>query len=70
MRGLFHGFDYAPSFTGAAAGRLGALAGGADHVLGLSDGQRRFLDAMAALGKPAGIALHLEGARPLHDDVG
>lgn len=70
VRNMFHGFDYTPYFGIKASARLAALSGGADHVLGLDNGKKRFLDAMAALNKAAGIAIHLEGARHLRDEVG
>jgi len=69
-RDMFHGFDYTLYFGTQAAARLAALSGGANHICGLHDGKKRFMDAMAALNKAAGIALHLEGARHLRDEVG
>lgn len=37
---------------------------------GSIEGRKRFMDAMAALNKAAGIAIHLEGARHMRDGVG
>ena len=70
VRDMFHGFDYTAFFESKASAKLAALSGGADHICGLDDGKKRFLDAMAALNKAAGIAIHLEGARHLRDEVG
>jgi len=70
VRDMFHGFNYVGYFTGDAAGRVAALAGGADHICSQEDGTKRYLDAMTALNKAAGIAIHLEGARHLRDEVG
>jgi len=70
VRDLFHGFDYGGYFTTEAHKRLEALTGGADHVLGLDDGKKRFLDAMRRLNTAAAIAIHLEGAREQRDEVG
>ncbi|MBI4706193.1 MAG: type I restriction endonuclease subunit R [Deltaproteobacteria bacterium] len=70
VKAMFHGFDYAGYFSTKATKRLETLTAGANHVLGLGDGKKRYLDAMAALNKAAGIAIHLEGARHLRDDVG
>ena len=70
VRDMFHGFDYQGFFSTKAADRLSALSGGADHILGLDDGKKRFLDAMHSLNKAAGIAQHLEGAIPLRDEIG
>jgi len=70
VRDMFHGFDYTGYFGTKASGRLAALSGGADHICGAEDGKKRFLDAMTVLNKAAGIAIHLEGARHLRDEVG
>ncbi len=70
VRDMFHGYDYSPYFGTKASARLGALSGGADHICGLEDGKKRFLDAMLALNKAAGIAIHLERARHLRDELG
>ncbi len=69
VKAMFHGFDYAGYFSTHAPTRLHALAGGGDHICKTPDGRKRFLDAMAALNKAVGIAIHLEGARDLRDDV-
>ena len=66
----FHGYDFTGYFSTDPTARLSALSGGANHVCGLPDGKKRFLDAMVSLNKAAGIALHLEGARALRDPVG
>jgi type I restriction enzyme R subunit len=70
VRDMFHGFDYTPYFGTKASARLAALSGGANHICGPDEGKKRFLDAMSALNKAAGIAIHLEGARRLRDEVG
>jgi len=70
VQDMFHGYNYVGYFTGDAAGRVAALAGGADHICSQEDGTKRYLNAMLALNKAAGIAIHLEGARHLTDEVG
>ncbi len=70
VRDLFYGFDYTPYFGTQASDRLAALSGGADHVCAQPEDKKRFLDAMAALDKACGLALHLEGARDMRDEVG
>jgi type I restriction enzyme, R subunit len=44
-RGLFHGFDYSAYRTQAMA----LLVPAANHILGLDDGKRRFLDLVVAI---------------------
>ena len=70
VKAMYHGFDYSGYFTTNAKTRLSTLAAGADYVLGLNDGKKRYLDAMSKLNKSAGIAIHLEGARKYRDEVG
>ena len=69
VRSLFHGFDRSGYQSSDPGRQLETLADGADLVLGLDDGKDRFLNAMSTLGKAAGIAIHLEQARPLVGDV-
>jgi len=69
------GFDYSGYFTTEAGKRLAALTGGANYILGLEDGgsidgKKRFLDEMVKLNKAAAIAIHLESARGLRDELG
>jgi type I restriction enzyme R subunit len=70
VKAMLHGHDYRDYFSAKAAARVTALAAAANFVLALHDGKIRFLDAMAALNKAAGLALHLEAARHLRDEVG
>ncbi|MFO7564739.1 MAG: type I restriction endonuclease subunit R [Enhygromyxa sp.] len=75
VRDMFHGFDYQGFFSAKASERLTALSGGVDHICGLDPGdpesaKRRYIEAMTALNKAAGIALHLEGAREYRDEIG
>jgi len=75
VQAMFHGFDYTGFFAAKASARLTALTGGVDHVCGLDPGdpeqaKRRYIDAMTALNKAVGIALHLEGARHFRDEIG
>jgi type I restriction enzyme, R subunit len=75
VRSIFHGFDYSGYLSEKASARLSALSGGVDHICGLEPGdpdagKKRFLEAMTGLNKAAGIALHLEGARHLRDEIG
>jgi len=75
VRDLFHGFDYRGYWSTKATERLAALAGGVNHICGLDPGdpdaaKKRYIEAMTALNRAAGIALHLEGARQYRDEVG
>ena len=80
VRGMFGGFDVAGALGGTNAARLAALGSAVDHVLGLPptadtrgdevEGPDRFRDAMGRLNRAAAVAVHLDGARPLRDEIG
>lgn len=69
VKAMFHGHDNSKYFSGRSSDRVDALNSGANHILGLDDGKRRYREAMSTLNKAAGIAIHLEQARHLRDDV-
>lgn len=69
VEAMFHGVDLDAYFEVPAEQRQDVLAAAADHVLGLDDGKSRFLDAVKALDLAAGMALHLDDARPLRERV-
>jgi type I restriction enzyme R subunit len=76
VQDMFHGFDYAAYFGTVATKRLAALQGGGNHICQTTDhttsdeNKKRFFDAMRALNAAAGIAIHLDGARGMRDEVG
>lgn len=57
-------------FLGLVHHNRDALGELAEVELGTSDGKQRFMEAMAALNKAAGIAIHHEEARHMVDEVG
>jgi len=64
-RGMLHGFDYHAFETDA----LRLLPGAMNHILGLDDGKRRFLDVMAAIGKAYTLSGTLDEAEPLKKEI-
>ncbi|MFA5515314.1 MAG: type I restriction enzyme endonuclease domain-containing protein [Desulfuromonadales bacterium] len=64
-RGLFHGFDYSDYQT--RAHQILVLA--ANHILGLTDGKKRFLDVMAAITKAFSLCGTLDEAAPLRMEI-
>jgi len=70
VKAMFHGYDYSGYFSANAPARLTTLVAGANHICKTPDGRQRFMDGMAALNGAVGIAIHLEAAQPLRDDVG
>ncbi len=65
VRGLFHGFDYSDYET--KAHQILVLA--ANHILGVEDGKRRFLDAMAAITRAFSLCGTLDEAEPFRKEI-
>jgi type I restriction enzyme R subunit len=65
LRGMLHGFDYSDFMT---AGHK-ALAGAANHVLGLEDGKKRFADTAVALTKAFTLCCTLDEAKAVREEV-
>jgi type I restriction enzyme R subunit len=65
LRGMLHGFDYSNFMT---AGHK-ALAGAANHVLGLKDGKKRFADTAVALSKAFTLCCTLDEAKSVREEV-
>lgn len=65
IRGLFHGFDYRDFEANAAQ----LLVPAANHILGLQDGKRRFLDTMTALTKAYSLCGTLDEAAALRKEI-
>ncbi|MFK5926973.1 MAG: type I restriction endonuclease subunit R [Desulfuromusa sp.] len=65
VRGMFHGFDYSDYLT--KAHQILVLA--ANHVLGLDDGKKRFLDVMTAITKSFSLCGTLDEAATLRKEI-
>ncbi|MEL7070133.1 MAG: type I restriction endonuclease subunit R [Cyanobacteria bacterium J06581_3] len=65
LRGLFHKLDYSKYETNAPA----LLVPAANHVLGLADGKKRFLDVMAAITKAFSLCGTLDEAAALRKEI-
>lgn len=65
LRGMLHGFDYSNFLT---AGHK-ALAGAANHVLGIKDGKRRFADTAVAMSKAFTLCCTLDEAKEVREEV-
>lgn len=65
VRGLFHGFDYSDYLT--KAHQILVLA--ANHILGVKDGKKRFLDSMAAITKAFSLCGTLDEAASLRKEI-
>jgi len=70
LRGMLHGFDYSGFLTGGHK----ALAGAANHVLGLSsaqgrDGKKRFADLALAMSQAFTLCCTLDEAKAVREEV-
>ena len=84
VRGIFHGFDYAPGIHGEPMQRLACLAGAIDWVLKWAESEaakvssseekkkahRRYLDLVLELSKAYALASASDDAREIRDEVG
>lgn len=68
-RGTFHGFPYQAYLDGDTAQKMLGLTKGADHVLGLDEGKKRYLRACASLAKAFSLASTSDYARGVADEV-
>jgi len=65
VRAMYHGFDYSDYKSNATM----LLPMAANHILGLDDGKKRFLDAMAAITKAFSLCSTLDEAAPLRKEI-
>ncbi|NOQ48841.1 MAG: DUF3387 domain-containing protein, partial [Methanococcoides sp.] len=65
VRGLFHGFDYSGFETNAYK----LLVPAANHILGLDDGKKRYLDTVLAINKAYSLCSTLDEVEPLHAEI-
>jgi type I restriction enzyme R subunit len=66
---LFHGFDWSRFFTGTAIEKTNVLPMAMEHILGLDDGKRRYLEAVKGLSVSFALAVPHERALAIRDDV-
>ncbi|HEY3332006.1 MAG TPA: type I restriction endonuclease subunit R [Capsulimonadaceae bacterium] len=67
---LMHGFNDQPFWIGTAPERLNCLLGAQDFVLTLDDGKKRYIDAVATLGRAFALAVPHEATLSARDRVG
>ena len=66
---LFHGFAYEDYFAADTAKKLSLILAAEDHILGLEDGKKRFVDEVTALSKGFAIAIPHEQAMDVKEEV-
>ena len=66
---MFHGFSYKHYFTADTSTKLSIILAAEDHILGLENGKKRYVDEVAALSKAFSIAISHEQAMAVKDEI-
>lgn len=66
---MFHGFDYKSYFIADTSKKLSIILEAEEHILGLENGKKRYIDEVTALSKAFSIAIPHEKAMAVKDEV-
>jgi len=66
---MFHGFAYKQYFNADTSKKLSLILAAEEHILGLENGKKRFIDEVTALSQAFSIAIPHEKAMSLKDEV-
>ena len=66
---LFHGFAYEDYFGADTGAKLSIILSAEEHILGLENGRKRYIDEVTALSKAFAIAIPHEQAMDVKDEV-
>jgi type I restriction enzyme R subunit len=66
---LYHGFAYENYFTADTSQKLALILAAEDHILGLDDGKKRYINEVTALSQAFAIAIPHEQALSVKDEV-
>ncbi len=67
---MYHGFAYENYFAADTAQKLSLILAAENHILGIEDGQKRYLNEVTALSQAFAIAIPHEQALDAKDEVG
>ncbi len=67
---MYSGFPYEEYFRADTATKLSMILGAEEHILGLEDGKRRYINEVTALSKSFAIAIPHDQAMDVKDEVG
>lgn len=70
VSGMYHGFPYEDYFDGDTSKKLTTILAAENHILGLKDGKKRYINNVTALSKAFSIAIPHEQAMGVKDEVG
>ncbi len=66
---MFHGFPYEDYFEAGTSKKLSIILAAEDHLLGLDDGKKRFVNEVTALSKAFAIGIPHEQAMDAKDEI-
>ena len=66
---MFHGFGYKQYFKAATGEKLSLILAAEEHLLGLANGRKRYIDEVSALSQAFSIAIPHEQAMDVKDEV-
>lgn len=66
---MFHGFPYENFFDAETSQKLSLILSAEEHILGLEDGKRRYINEVTALSQAFAIAVPHEQAMDVKDEV-
>jgi len=66
---MFHGFPYESFFDADTSQKLSLILSAEEHILGLEDGKRRYINEVTALSQAFAIAVPHEQAMDVKDEV-
>jgi type I restriction enzyme R subunit len=67
---LYHGFAYEHYFEADTAQKLSLILAAEEHILGMDDGRKRYINEVTALSQAFAIAIPHEQAMDVKDEVG
>lgn len=66
---MYHGFPYEEYFDADTSKKLSMILAAEDHILGLEDGKKRYIDEVTALSKAFAIAIPHDQAMDAKDEI-
>lgn len=66
---MFHGFEYETYFDADTSKKLSLILAAEEHILGLDDGKKRFINEVTALSKAFAIAIPHDQAMDAKDEI-
>lgn len=66
---MYHGFPYEDYFDAATSKKLSMILDAEDHILGIENGKKRYIDEVTALSKAFAIAIPHEQAMDAKDEI-